>query len=385
MTRIKKLILKIGAVFIGALLLLTFFSRTIYSINLPAVVLEYPSEGSIIRTANGQGIVDFTVKDAYYAEESGKVELLVTAGELVEAGRELFSITAEGTADADIIRLKLQRARSERDNLQNLDLAAAQKDMENSTMLYEEGIITKSQLDEQILSYQLKQQDVNKTLRDLQYEIEEYELQLKDITRGTTIVTAKRGGMVREIDNDIDSGAYVNQNVMIMRIGVAEEGYKALFSLPENVDYLQLGDAVTFNVRSRSLYGVNGEINRLIMENGRLMAQVIFMADGVFGGETAEINVHHTSDLHHNILPLTAIHSDILQDYVLFVERVEGTFGYEYYARRANINIDSQDNYNAAVDLSGSRRLPVIINSDKPVLAGDRVKVVGGSDLVEIR
>lgn len=416
----KRLILKIGAIFIGVLLFLTFFSNTIYTFNLPSVVVEYPREGAITRTATGQGVVDFTVKDSYYAKISGKIELLATEGELVAEGSALYSITAADTLNEDIIRLKLEKAQADKafsqtrlNNLRagdadydneiqkaRLAMEAAQKELADLQLLYEAGAIAQKDLDDKQavvdnLSLQYQQQyerkqkallELEKSVRDLQYQIEEYGLELQACAAGEITVAAERSGVVREIGGGVDSGAYIGQNELVMKIGVSSEDLQAVFALPENVDYLKVGDAVALSVKSRNIYNTGGEITRLIMEDGRLKAVVRFTAANVTGGETAEIKVQHTSDLYLKLVPLSAVRSGSFGEYVLYAEKVKSAFGYEYYAASVGIMVETKDNYNAAILLyTRSDNLPVIINSDKPISEGDRVRIVGGSDLVEIR
>lgn len=418
----KKLILKIGAIFIGVLLFLTFFSNTIYSFNLPHVVLEYPREGAILRTATGRGIVDFVVKDAYYAEIGGIIELAVLEGEPVSAGSVLYTISAQNSLNEDMLRLRLEKARQDKAFAQTrlndlrsgnveqdkevekarLALEAAQKELSDFTLLFEAGAIPQKDLNDKqvavdnlVLQYQQQTakkqnalQELEKSLRDLQFQIEEHEMQLEAGSAGKITVTAERGGVVREVGNHIDSGVYISPNEAILKIGITDENYKATFALPDNVDYLNVDDVVALTIKSRNIYNAQGEIRRLFMEEGRLKAEVRFKAEGVSGGETAEIKVHHTSDLYQNLLPLSAFRSDSYGDYALYAERVNGPFGYEYYAKRVNVWENERDNYNVAVWMylgSGDSKPPVIINSDKPISEGDRVRIVGGSDLVEIR
>jgi multidrug efflux pump subunit AcrA (membrane-fusion protein) len=364
--------------------------------------------------------VDFVVKDAYYAELSGKIELLAAEGEMVATGGVLYSINADYSAGQELLGLKLDKAKADKAFAQtnlgdlragkteydkemekaSLALQAAQKDRDDIKLLYEAGALPQKDLDDQQvvvdnlhLQYQQQSdrkqkalQELEKSLRDIQYQIEEYEVELNAGTGREITVKATRSGVIREISANLDSGAHINQNENVMKIGVTEENLKAVFALPESVDYLKLGDAITLSIKSRGIYNVSGEITRLIMEDGRLKAEVHFAAEGVTGGETAEIQVHNTSDLFQNLIPLSALRSDAYGDYMLYAERVKSFFGYEYYARKTNVWVVERDNYYAAILIYlNDDKLPVIVNSDKPLSEGDRVRIVGGSDLVEIR
>lgn len=415
----KKLIVKIGAIFIGALLFLTFFSSTIYSFNLPSVVVEYPREGALSSSASGRGSVDFAVKDAYYAEVAGKVYLLVAEGETVAEGRALYTIAAdvedwqrsleEYRREEDTLQLRLQKARTERAQAQQgvsgAALSAAQQEAADARLLYEAGVISLRELEEKQTAlveadfrYRQELAEAEQAAVRLQYQIDECELELTGLrqkiarlqeqpgAQGEITVTAASAGMVRQIGGGLESGAWAAKNELIMKIGVAEGGFMASFELPGSADYLKIGDTVTVNIGSGELHGISGEITGLLMIGGRLQAETRFAAQNVSGGEAAEIKVANTSQLYPSILPNSALRSDSYGDHVLYVEAVKGFFGYEYYACRTNVWLEDQNNYNAAIRVFNSEeKLPVIVNSDKPVSEGDRVRIVGGSDLVEIR
>jgi multidrug efflux pump subunit AcrA (membrane-fusion protein) len=415
----KRLILRLGLIFIGILLFLTFFSRTIYDFNLPSVVVDYPREGAITRSANGRGIVDFAVKDSYYAHVPGKVYLLVAEGEAVVEGGGLYSIVAdlqdlqrsleEYLRNEDALKLRLQKARADRGSAQlsvsDAAINAALKDLADAQILYEAGAIARRELEEKQTAldelqsrFQQGLKDVQKSVGDLQFAIDQCELEMADNRReilrleeqidaqGEIIVPAESSGIVRQISSLIDNGAFVGKNELIMKIGVTGAGFSTTFELPESVNYLNIGDTVAFNISSRNIYGISGEICGLIIAEGRLKATVQFVAADAAGGEVAEVKVQDTSELFQSVLPNSAVRSDSYGNHVLYVEAVKGFFGYEYYARRINVWLEANNSYNTAIRIfDNDGNVPIIINSDKAISEGDRVRIVGGSDLVEIR
>ena len=478
----RKLIANIGIVFVGILLFLTFFSNTIYTINLPSVILDYPNEGSIKRSASGSGIVDFIATDFYYADYPGKIAFMVSEGDSVSEGDALFAIVAdiedlrlsldEYKATAERICFQQEKAEADREyaqetlnqlkvesvdstdvspvdtseydyELESLQLSIdhLQQEVEDLELLLEQGAISKKDLEDKqnelnelnrqlqyvqdrrqkVIedynqavrksgesmqrsrvqaneTYEERKRGLEKSIKDLDYQIAEFmtavSVNNRDIEKleeqihenGRKTVQSDRAGIVTGMDSAIGTGAFIYRGDLSMRIGVVDEGFKAVFRLPETVDYLQVGDAVTFHIRSRSLYNVSGEVKNARIENGQLRVEVHFRADNVISGETAEITVHNTSILYKTLIPNSAVRTDAQGEYLLYVERVESLLGEEFYARRVGFGIAQQDQYNTAGQIYAiDTRIPLIIDSDKPVADGERVRIVGGGELVGIR
>jgi hypothetical protein len=296
MDKNKKIIAKISAAFVGILLLLTFFSNTIFNFNLTNVSVAFTREGVLVRNAVGRGIAEFAEVDEYFSEIAGRVEVFVSEGDFVYVGDELYTIFAD----------------------------------------------------------------------------------VEEIT-----VVAERDGVVRNIG--ITPNRYVDRNERILNVGAIESGFKAIVYLMESVDFLQVGDTVTLNIHVRNLLAMPGSIYSLMLVEGRLRVEVRFESDRVSGGETVELQAEHISTLFDTLVPNNALRTDTSGNFVLVAEMVEGTLRNEYFARRINASIIAQDSRNTAVILHTEQQLPIIINSDRIVLEGDRIRIVSGSDLVGIR
>ena len=123
MDKSKKILIKVGVVFISLLIFLTFFSNTIYNFNLPSVSVAFPGPNVLRRIADGRGVVDFAEHDLYYATLPGRLTLYVAEGQTITEGERLFSIrtdieTLERMLDDNAlteerILLRLERAQSD--------------------------------------------------------------------------------------------------------------------------------------------------------------------------------------------------------------------------------------------------------------------------------
>jgi len=455
----KKLIAKIGGVFVAILLFLTFFSSTIYNFNLPSVVVGYTREGVLTNYAEGRGVVEFARMELYYADATGRIELGATAGDSVKAGGELYSITSDvqGLRDSlderlrgeERLKLRIERAKEDRQgaeaNLANLrndadsfefdpsefdydmkrteaQISAAERELGDLAALFELGAVAQREIDEKEAAldglatllqqqnerkqraqenfdksveagrreYESRRKDLARVVSDYDFQIGDHEFELAtnraEIDKlmaqieagGRASALAGSGGIVREVRAGIETGAHVNKNELIMRIGAKEGGFKATVDLPESVDFISAGDSVTFNIRSRDLYGQSGEVESLMFVGGRLRATIRFESGSVTGGETIDLRVQSVSRLHEMVIPSRALRTDDQGDYVLYVERRESAFGHEYFARRERVSVIAQDNHNAAVWMYGSDEKPaIIISSDKALSEGDRVRIVG--------
>lgn len=106
----------IGAVMLGILLLLIFFSKTIYGYNLPLVTATKPENGRLSKLEVSTGVAAWAEVETLYAAVGGKVdEVLVGEGDEVTAGQELYRLSF----DRDETERKLREIQNSRSKLQN--------------------------------------------------------------------------------------------------------------------------------------------------------------------------------------------------------------------------------------------------------------------------
>jgi len=106
----KSIIAKLGIAFVGVLLILTFFSNTIYSLNVPGVVVALPERGMTTSAFHSQGIVEFSETTAFFTQNRGNITVYVREGYWANESRALFSVETETgivttyAAQASIVR-----------------------------------------------------------------------------------------------------------------------------------------------------------------------------------------------------------------------------------------------------------------------------------------
>ncbi len=87
-------------IFIGIVLFLTFFSKSIYNYRLPVVSVSTPKQGKLGFTVEGTAEISYSRMESVYAEVDGRVnEILVQSGEEVEKGQCLMRFKIDGTGE----------------------------------------------------------------------------------------------------------------------------------------------------------------------------------------------------------------------------------------------------------------------------------------------
>lgn len=483
----KRLILRLGVILVCALLLLTFFSNTIYSFNLAIVSAGFPSDGVIMRTNRADGIADFKISEYLYTEAAGRITLSVRTGEAVSKGDLLFTLRSDMEDLRELLTSETERLEKLSLNLEQIEkdfnyrqnaldnlkpeednatevpfpdissydyeaerlsaeIENAAEEYEALLLLYEAGAAAKEALtkaeaaieslekeyrrndekkekvmeeykkavekaaendkkfrEERQKAYETERRSMLKAIDDLRYQKQTYALDenaaRRSINRineqleagGVVTVYAEADGVVRETAAGVETGAYIDRNRLVMRIGAttaADGGYPYCTAVlfPESVDYLSIGDNVRLNIKSSGQYGLTGVVEKLGSENGRLRADIVFNAASLTGGEKVEAIAEFISQLYQTSLPNSAIREDELGNYVLCVERVPNSImGYSYYARKKVVFIYMQDEKKTAFSAFTEITDPIIINSDRPVADGDRVRLVNGSEFIGTR
>jgi len=229
----KKLIARIGGVFVAILLFLTFFSSTIYNFNLPGVVVEYPRQGVLTNYAEGRGIVEFARMELHHAEGAGRITLLVSEGETVTAGSELYFIESdiedlrksldERLQGGERLEMRTERARADlqhaRNSLANLKneagsggfdapeydyeiqriqalIGAAERELGDLEALFELGAASQREIDDMeyalgSLALQLQQQQDRK-----QRALESYN---RAVEAGARELESRRAGIEKAV------------------------------------------------------------------------------------------------------------------------------------------------------------------------------------------
>lgn len=92
MSNNKSKFIKIISVFMGTVLLLTFFSKTIYNYNLPTVTITFRSQGKLVTTVEGSAQIEYLDSRNVYAEKDGRIDdVFVIVGQEIKKGQLLLT------------------------------------------------------------------------------------------------------------------------------------------------------------------------------------------------------------------------------------------------------------------------------------------------------
>lgn len=84
--------------FLVIVLLLTFFSKSIYNYRLPVVTTAVPKQGELDFQVESTGEVSYAALSSCYAEEDGIIqEIFVGVGDIVKKGQRLMQMKVPGT------------------------------------------------------------------------------------------------------------------------------------------------------------------------------------------------------------------------------------------------------------------------------------------------
>lgn len=171
----------IGATMLAVLLLLIFFSKTIYGYNLPVVSAVKPQNGKLSKLEMSSGIANWAETQNIYAALGGKVEeVLVKEGDIVTEGQALYSLSF----DKDEAERKLREIQNSRNKLytdiQNINLSLEKQsryvsDLSGET--YDEDTVSTYELDSVMIDIRKAQADLRDAReREENGEATEYEV-----------------------------------------------------------------------------------------------------------------------------------------------------------------------------------------------------------------
>jgi multidrug efflux pump subunit AcrA (membrane-fusion protein) len=144
----------VGGLILAALLLLIFFSNTIYTYNLPVVTAVRPHNGRLSKIEVSRGVADFAEVQNVYIELAGIAEeVLVKEGDFVEEGQELLRLSFDRD-EAERRLMELENSRNKlKNDIENINLRLAR--IERNVRNLEAEVYTA----DEVSRYELEQLD----------------------------------------------------------------------------------------------------------------------------------------------------------------------------------------------------------------------------------
>ena len=188
----KKIIRRTAAVFIVCVLVMAFFSTTIYNYRLPYVSVEYVQAGAITTSLYGEGQAELLMEYPLYAEFAGTITVHAREGKTYVKGEVLFSVTPDTAAISAALAAQAQAlALLESRLAQNaydltFNKAKLAAPAENSAT----EALNLQPYDSQIAGIEMNLASQRKTLSDMQLLYAMGTVTLSDVTAAENTVTS---------------------------------------------------------------------------------------------------------------------------------------------------------------------------------------------------
>jgi hypothetical protein len=405
----------IGAGFLVVLLVLIFFSKTIYTWNLPEVSATKPFRGTLNKLELSSGIANWTTLDTFYAPVSGTVaETLVKEGETVSEGQPILRMEYK-TGDAERrlmgIETSIQKLQGEINATQSklasveralretettasspldFDIYKAKNALQTAELSFRYGAISRSELETArnnltalYLSYEESRDTLTRDLQtkelDLQslvLEAESYRETIGDYEK-YALIRAEYSGVIEMLNGE--KGKFIAENAPLFSIGVGSEfTVDCLVSLENN--FIMQGDTCVLSNASHEFKGLVSRIKP--SERGKTIS--IHVASGeISAGETFEVSFEKKSATTYTLVPSGAVNQDNDGYYLNRIKRRTGILGQEYVIERLDVYIGDSDLQNTAVIQGITFFEPLVLVSDKALQAGDVVILNNAEDFFE--
>jgi len=260
------------------------------------------------------------------------------------------------------------------------DLAQAEQERTQAAQLRTHQAAI-SQLDLQLRIHAMEAERVQQRINELNTQIEE---------GGIIEVRADGNLTVLEVMPGLMVGARINEGSPVMTSAYRDGMFRVLAAFGQNIPYItRLEERMPAYIHYGAME-IIGRIARVYPDGDRIMVAIDVETTRFIGGELAMVRIQGPGVHSRQALPRSALRTDRNGHYILYVEAVERLFGYSYYARIQRIHSVSAwgiDGFVATEMNWGENMIdsPVIINSDAPVHAGDRIRPVEVGEFFDTR
>jgi HlyD family secretion protein len=421
----RKIIFRnIGLIFLGLVLLLTFFSKTINNFLLPEVECTSPVKGNLLWTVSASGEVRALDRTKIAAYGNWKVkEVMVDTSYEVTKGFELAII------DEDDLKLSMKSAEVEFSRMKNdlesyknsfteIDISTyeeeagqarkqAEREEENYNTvkaLYESGAETyqnlkdaENRLEDAKADYARKLGAIDKEKKENEKSKEEYDRNVKQKTVETELKTLEYEKMIREIPAggiikspidgivrsvNMEKGSECTSGQVLFELTAKDSQFSVQFKLnAEKAELLKEGDRVELQIkadRDAELYGYVLKRELLQNENMFLYTSNIVSSDPrvkILDGQSVEASADKGSVTYPYLVPNSSVIGFGNKYYIFVLMKRDGILGVEYYVSKEVVELVDHDDFRSAIKISSSDKIQVVTFSSKVLEDGMQVKL----------
>jgi len=371
MDKRKDIILKLIFVLVGIMLVLTFFSNTIHNLNVTGVVVTDNISGDITTVHRGSSVLSYP-EEFYtqWAEETGQLSLFVRDEDKVREGDPLFSIHFEIDRGQIVDRIVYLRQRNSQlprtyraENMAEVErlerfLAYAAEESEES----EEAAETEDAGSEENAEDRISRvEGIKIPIVHTQY--------------------ALVSGIVN-LSTGIEDRAPVIEGQPILQLAV-RQGHHFEFSVYLPSSFIPsprgiVSRKIDIRVPAVGRRELSGEIMEITAVDNQFRVDFTVIVSDAIGGERVNVTIEDVYTTRADHLPNYAVRKDQVGDFILIARQVPNTMlGYTYIAERVDIEVTMSNDLITVFNLHKELDAPIILEADRPIEAGDRVRLVG--------
>ena len=408
----KKFIRAMG-IFFGIVLLLTFFSKTIYNFNLPTVTVTLPTGGKLVDIVEGSAPITYADSHNIYAKMDGKVKnIFIIGGQEVKKGQPLMELEPDmeqieqltldiekKRRDIELLTIKLDNVQSElKKPGYESDIRIAEKVLADKKALFDIGAVSRSEVDEaedrletahmqyeQYIQQYIQSEKENKS--DLSFQRSNAQSELAMLRK--KLARAENGGILAETDGivtaaNVERGAYIVRNDILFQVAELSNEWKIEFVIDE--EKLDLFDAQsTVEVTIKGVSGIlTGEIAAITPyesenQEKRKVVVIIRNSNQTLAGKIGDIKIKTERGPYTSIIPNIALRKDAKGYYILVLREENNILGKIFTVHKISVDLlDTDASLSAIQGLTIAE--PVITASTAPIDDGNRVKYSKAGD-----
>lgn len=292
------------------------------------------------------------IDDELFKQEEEKVK--VARNQVKEQERLLEdTIVRREDAIADLDR-KIEDAKK--------DLVKAESEEENLALNKEQD---------------LQKESIEKELMQLDIEAKKREIaRLQKATEEGGQLKAPSAGIIGEVK--VKKGDTTTQGDLLVFVRDTSEYILEAHLSKEEAEYIQIGDKVQVTLEGEKTPLENTVVENIVPVQGDTAGKKKVSISVPKGepGMSATLKVTKESDKYRYILPIEALKEDNGSQYILVAKQQTTTLGEQIIAERVEVMVRDKNQSSVAVEGPLGVEDRVIIRSNKPILAGDRVRLV---------
>lgn len=373
--KIKKMIIKYFLI----ILVLTVFSNSLSNIALPKVVAGEVKSNSLKYEIKTSGDITALKNVVIEGINAAKINnIMVSENQEVKEGQDIVELDKDSLdklyvttqndlnvakLDYDIAVLKKDEGTKE----EQISYNQAKKKYDDSVMLYENGAISRDELEKSKTDLDLADMNLNnkamqknkeneKDLSNdkLTYENKKTEFErIKKIKNDNYYIKSPINGVVNNIYGTISTE--MGENEKILDIKDKSSGFEVKIVVPnEDTKYLEIGEKFKITVPTLDNLEVESEIKGIMKDkdDGENKKEITFFLnnDSLVGNETANINIIKTSKKYDMIVPKSAIGEEQTgEKFVWKIKEEDKSFGKELHVEKALVTVIDSDLKSAAI------------------------------------